>query len=178
MMHRPGPGVASEPVEQVVGDLRLGARMATAPAARPGTMMVTRFVSRAEAEPGSETSLATRRSTPLRAAFSGARSSDPVSAAKPTMSGRRGALGGLARARVAASARMSVGGLELEVQSVGAGELHVRGLARPEVGHRGGHDEGVAAGQRRAGRPRACAPAVSASTIVGARRRLARSWCP
>ena len=47
----------------------------------------TRFVSVPKPEPGSATSLATRRSTRLRRSFSAARSSEPVSAANPTRTG-------------------------------------------------------------------------------------------
>ena len=50
--------------------------------------IVTRFVSVPNPEPGSATSFATSRSTPLRRSFSAARSSEPVSAAKPTSTGR------------------------------------------------------------------------------------------
>ena len=93
-------------------------------AARPGRMMVTRFVSVPKPEPGSATSLATSRSTPLRAALAVARSSEPVSAANPTRT-RPGAGSGAARAvsDAAASARMS---------SVGSSSS-VRPAARPSL---------------------------------------------
>ncbi len=50
--------------------------------------MQTRFVSVPKPDPASATSLATSRSTPLRSSLSPARSSEPVSAAKPTSTGR------------------------------------------------------------------------------------------
>ena len=58
-------------------------------ASRPRARIVTRLVSVPKPEPGSATSLATSRSTPLRRSLSGARSSEPVSAAKPDEDGRR-----------------------------------------------------------------------------------------
>ncbi len=48
----------------------------------------TRLVSVPNPEPASATSLATSKSAPLRRSFSGARSSEPVSAANPTRTGR------------------------------------------------------------------------------------------
>ena len=116
--------------------------------------MLTRFVSVPNPEPASATSLATSRSTPLRLSFSAARSSEPVSAAKPTRYGPRlhGLCGRLAIAVGAADDPRELGqdvgrGLELERQpGAGALELRVGGAHRPEVGHGRGHDERIEAG--------------------------------
>ena len=94
-------------------------RRATRP--RPGS--TTRFVSVPNPEPASLTSLATSRSAPLRRSFSGARSSEPVSAAKPTITGR-----GLELAGPCPDLREDVlGRLEVERHALAAGELRLRG---------------------------------------------------
>src|SRR3954453_9289460 len=78
----------------------------------PGTTSVTRLVSVPNPDPSSATSLATRRSTPLRIAFSLARSRDPVLTAKPTITGARPP----SRATLTASARMSLVGSSTRVR--------------------------------------------------------------
>ena len=113
----------------------------------------TRLVSVPKPEPGSATSFATSRSTPLRRSLSAARSSEPVSAANPTRtgtgcSGSRVAAPSLSRpwAIRATSARRSGVDSSSERQVVGARELGLGGGDRPEVGHGRGHDQGVEAG--------------------------------
>ena len=75
----------------------------------------------------------------MRRSLSGARSSEPVSAAKPTMTGR----GSVSRARAPTSARMSSVGSSSRVIALAAGELGGRGARRAEVGDGRGHDEDV-----------------------------------
>ena len=129
------------------------------PACRRRRGSSTRFVSVPKPEPASATSLATSRSTPLRASLSAARSSEPVSAANPTRTGvgRSGAAGrravaveaaAIARPRrgCPASASSSSGRARRRASSFG------RRRARPEVGDGGGHDEGVEAGRVGIGR--------------------------
>ena len=92
-----------DPVQQAVRDLALREQRQLVARTRPRPRMTTRLVSVPKPEPGSLTSFATSRSAPLRRSFSGARSSEPVSAANPTMTGR----GSRSRARAPTSARMS-----------------------------------------------------------------------
>ena len=132
-------------------------------------------------EPGSATSLATSRSTPLRRSLSAARSSEPVSAANPTRTGR-----GRSGSRVAAPSESRPrairadlgqqvrGRLELEGQPVAAGELGVGPAGRPEVGDRGGHDQRVEPGRAVA----VVGRAQERGAQVGRRLDRGRSWRP
>ena len=131
-------------------------------------------------EPGSATSFATRRSTRLaRELRRRARSSEPVSAANPTRTGR-GASGrrvGCARGVEAVDDPADLGedvGRRARARGSGASpraSFVVGRVARPEVGDGRGHDERVegrpAVGARRA--PPAGPPASRRSTPPGRR---------
>ena len=105
----------------------------------------------------------------LARAFSAARSSEPVSAAKPTTTGRWSR--GRARAARDGLGQDVAGRLELERQPARCARAWCRRRARPEVGHGGGHDEhvrAVGASPPRASRPRG-RPRSTRSTHVPGR---------
>ena len=146
LVQRRGHAVAEAVRDLALGHERGGPRVCR----RSGRGSTTRFVSAPKPDPASATSFATRKSTPfLFQSLSAARAMDPVSAAKPTSTGRREAAargsrvavrrrgpgpGGRPRARGRAWGRSS---------SVSAprpgGASSSAGLGRREVGHRGGH---------------------------------------
>ena len=136
--------------------------------------IVTRFVSVPNPEPGSATSLATSRSTPLRRSLSAARSSEPVSAAKPTSTGRVG----LARRRALAVEPVAIGARRAGPASIRArasarrraAACARRGRRRPEVRDGGGHHEGIEA----AAAPSVVVTRTSAVSQLGGRTRRGR----
>ena len=143
--------------------------------------MVTRLVSVPKPDPASATSFATSRSTPLRRSFSAARSSDPVSAAKPTRTGAAGrgsrvgapSLSSPWAIRAISASRSGVG-FEPDGQAVGRARASSARLDRPEVGDRGGHDQRVEAGRIRRERGRPAAAPRRRSAVDSARTTVAR----
>ena len=133
---RPGRGSRRRP--------RAWRAAAGRPASPSADRIETRFVSVPKPEPASATSLATRRSTPLRRSLSAARSSEPVSAANPTRIGR-----GSGRPSARRPPRRRRRGCPRSARARGSGRRRGRAsssaaVARPEVGDGGGHDQGVA----------------------------------
>ena len=163
-------------VEQAVGDLALGEQR-QASGAPSAARIVTRFVSVPNPEPASATSLATSRSTPLRAEL--VRRRARASRSRPrTRRGRARAAAAPGRRPVSAARTGDLGEdvrrrLELEGQPVAARELRSAAPGRPEVGDGGGHDQRVEAGARRPSRWRATAARARISAVDSTRTTLA-----
>ena len=127
------------PVQQAVGDLALGQQrqvVARAVGRRGSRRGWCRCRSRSRA-PRRRWRRAGRR--PCGGACRAPGRASPVSAAKPTMTGRGSSTPGT-RADLGEDV---LGGLELEGHALAARELGVRGVPRAEVGDRRGHDEDV-----------------------------------
>ena len=138
--------------------------------ARPSPMIVTALVSASKPWSGCETSLATIRSTFLRARLSRALATTSwVSAANPTSTGRVAAETGAHGAEVGKDVLRP---LQRERhRRVRLGDFCVGRRRRRVVGDRGGHDDHVRIRRRHASPPRAsrrrCARAIISSTAGG-----------
>ncbi len=142
----PAESIANDAIQQPVGDVTLGQERPGL-GAHPARRSSRGSCPTANPAPGSSTSFATMRSTPLRRAFSGNAVERPGLGREPDEHRPRG---GLAAVRARRSAARLARGCPRPAPSsqragadVAAASFLVAAAARPEVGDRGGHDEGV-----------------------------------
>ena len=164
---------AGDPVEHAVGDLALRQqRQLVATAGRVEDRRPGSSPSRSP-EPGSATSLATSRSTPLRRSLSAARSSEPVSAANPTRTGR-GAQRLVRRRRRSRSVPRAIRAISARMSGVGSSSRvsprRARAcVARPSPGRKSATAAAMTSASNPARPPSSWVSAVERGAQVGRR---------